>query len=52
MEGLNFEFLKGDLKGWCSVRVDLKYRLISGVESDHLITAETLIIEELTNYYL
>lgn len=49
---MNFEFLKGDLKGWCSVRVDLKYRLISSVESDHLITAETLIIEELTNYYL
>jgi proteic killer suppression protein len=51
LKGLNFELLKGDLKGWCSVRVDLKYRLILSVESDNLITAETLIIEELTNHY-
>lgn len=51
LKGMNFEFLKGDLKGWCSVRVDLKYRLILSVESDNIITAETLIIEELTNHY-
>lgn len=51
LKGLNFELLKGDLKGWCSVRVDLKYRLILRVESDNLIAAENLIIEDLTNHY-
>lgn len=51
LKGLNFELLKGDLKGWCSVRVDLKYRLILRVESDNLIAAEALIVEELTNHY-
>jgi proteic killer suppression protein len=51
LKGLNFEFLKGDMKGWCSVRVDLKYRLILSVEGENLITAEALIIEELTNHY-
>lgn len=51
LKGLNFELLKGDLKGWCSVRVDLKYRLILRVEGENLIAAEALIIEELTNHY-
>jgi proteic killer suppression protein len=52
LKGLNFELLKGDLKGWCSVRVDLKYRLILSIEGDeNLIAAEALIVEELTNHY-
>lgn len=51
LKGLNFELLKGDLKGWCSVRVDLKYRLILSVEGENLIAAEALIVEELTNHY-
>ena len=51
LKGLNFELLKSDLKGWCSVRVDLKYRLILSVESENLIAAEALIVEELTNHY-
>jgi len=51
LKGLNFELLKGDLKGWCSVRVDLKYRLILSIEGESLIAAEALIVEELTNHY-
>ncbi len=51
LKGLNFELLKGNSKGLCSVRVDLKYRLILSVEGENLIAAEVLIIEELTNHY-
>ncbi len=51
LKGLNFELLKGDLNGWCSVRVDLKYRLILSVKGENLIAAEALIVEELTNHY-
>jgi len=49
--GLNFEALKGDYKGYYSVRVDLSYRLILSVEKDSLIITDVLIIEDLTNHY-
>ena len=49
--GLNFEALKGDFKGYFSVRVDLYYRLILSVEKDSLIVTEILIIEDLTKHY-
>jgi proteic killer suppression protein len=49
--GLNFEALKGDYKGYFSVRVDLQYRLIVSVEKDSIILTDILIIEELTNHY-
>jgi len=49
--GLNFEALKGDFKGYYSVRVDLQYRLILSVEKDILVVSDILIIEDLTNHY-
>lgn len=49
--GLNFEALKGDYKGYYSVRVDLHYRLILSVEKDLVVITDVLIIEDLTNHY-
>ena len=49
--GLNFEALKGDYKGYYSVRVDLQYRLILSVEKDSVVITDVLIIEDLTNHY-
>jgi toxin HigB-1 len=49
--GLNFEALKGDYKGYFSVRVDLHYRLILSVEKDSVVVTDVLIIEDLTNHY-
>jgi proteic killer suppression protein len=49
--GLNFEALKGDYKGYYSVRVDLQYRLILSVEKDTVVVTDILIIEDLTNHY-
>ena len=49
--GLNFEALKGDYKGYYSIRVDLHYRLILSVEKDSVVITDVLIIEDLTNHY-
>ena len=49
--GLNFEALKGDFKGYFSVRVDLQYRLILSVEKDSVVVTDVLIREDLTNHY-
>ncbi|HEX9510337.1 MAG TPA: type II toxin-antitoxin system RelE/ParE family toxin [Puia sp.] len=51
-KGLNFEALKGDLKGYYSVRVDYSYRLILTVDKDETIRiTEVLTIHDLTNHY-
>jgi proteic killer suppression protein len=49
--GLNFEALKGNYKGYYSVRVDLQYRLILSVEKGSVVITDVLIIEDLTNHY-
>lgn len=49
--GLNFEALKGDYKGYFSVRVDIHYRLILSMEEDKILIKEVLTIEDLTNHY-
>ena len=49
--GLNFEALKGDFKGYFSVRVDLQYRLILSLEKDSVVITDVLIVEYLTNHY-
>ena len=49
--GLNFEKLKGDLKDFYSVRVDLQYRLILTLEKGNIVVEDILIIEDLTNHY-
>ena len=49
--GMNFEALKGNFKGYYSVRVDLQYRLILSIEKDSVVITDVLIIEDLTNHY-
>ena len=49
--GLNFEALRGDFKGYYSVRVDLQYRLILSVEKGSLIVTDILVVEDLTKHY-
>ena len=51
IRGLNFDALKGELKGKYSVRVDLKYRIILRVEKDKILVEDILVIEDLTNHY-
>jgi toxin HigB-1 len=52
LKGLNFEALKGDYKGFYSVRVDKKYRLIISIQADDTIKInDILVIEDLTNHY-
>ncbi|MBN9383411.1 MAG: type II toxin-antitoxin system RelE/ParE family toxin [Chitinophagaceae bacterium] len=52
LRGLNFEALKGELKGFYSVRVDYSYRLLLTIDKKDVITvAEILIIHDLTNHY-
>ena len=51
-KSLNFESLKGNLKGYYSVRVDKQYRLILSIDEDKAITiSEILIIEDLSKHY-
>jgi toxin HigB-1 len=51
-KSLNFEALKGDLKGFYSVRVDLSYRLIFTIDKHEKITIEEVItIHDLNNHY-
>lgn len=49
--GLNFETLKGNFKGFHSVRVDLQYRLILSVEKGSVVITDILIIQDLTKHY-
>lgn len=51
LNSLNFEPLKGKLKGKYSVRVDYHYRLVFLIEQDEITVTEILIIEELSNHY-
>lgn len=51
IRGLNFEALKGDLKGKYSVRVDKKYRIILRIEKDKILVEDIVAIEDLTNHY-
>lgn len=51
-KGLNFEALKGDWKGYFSVRVDYSYRLILTIDNDETVRiTEILTAHYLTNHY-
>ena len=50
-KGLNFESLKGYLKGFYSVRVDNSYRLILTLENDRLAIADIITVHDLNNHY-
>ncbi|MBX9784154.1 MAG: type II toxin-antitoxin system RelE/ParE family toxin [Chitinophagaceae bacterium] len=51
-KGLNFEALRGNLKGFYSVRVDRGYRLILTVDEEgEVIIKEVFTIHDLNNHY-
>lgn len=51
-KGLNFESLKGDYKGYFSVRVDKGYRLILSVDKAGTVNiSEILMVHDLNNHY-
>ena len=50
--GLNFEALKGDFKGYYSVRVDISYRLIVTLDSHgDLQISDVITIHDLSKHY-
>ena len=52
LKSLNFESLKGKLKGLYSVRVDKKYRLIlSLTEESKLVVNDFIFVYDLSNHY-
>jgi toxin HigB-1 len=51
LKSLNFEALKGKYKGFYSVRVDYRYRLIFSIEKDLITITEIIVIEDLSNHY-
>ena len=51
-KGLNFESLKGDYKGFYSVRVDRGYRLILSVDRSGVVFVDEVIhVHDLNNHY-
>ena len=51
-KGLNFEALKGNWKGYHSVRVDKQYRLILSIQKDGSVKiSDVLVIEDLSKHY-
>jgi toxin HigB-1 len=48
---LNFEALKGKLKGFYSIRVNKQYRILFRIEADEILIEEIIIIEELSKHY-
>jgi toxin HigB-1 len=50
-KSLHFEKLSGDLDGYYSCRVDIKYRLILSIGIDTILVKEIIVIEDLTNHY-
>ncbi|MHA4811018.1 type II toxin-antitoxin system RelE/ParE family toxin [Flavitalea flava] len=51
-KGLNFEALKGKLKGYYSVRIDYHYRLILTLDkNEHILLTEVILVHDLTNHY-
>lgn len=47
--GLNFEYLKGDRKGECSIRLNDQYRLLFEQKSENEI--EIILINEISKHY-
>ena len=51
-KGLSLEALKGDRKGYYSVRVDYSYRLILTIDKNETISiTDVITIHDLTNHY-
>lgn len=49
MRGLNFEYLKGERKGECSIRLNDQYRLIFVPTEEN--TIQVLLIREISKQY-
>jgi proteic killer suppression protein len=47
--GLNFEFLKGNRKGQCSLRLNDQYRLIITIIDEK--TVQVILINEISKHY-
>jgi proteic killer suppression protein len=47
--GLNFEYLKGDRKGECSIRLNDQYRLLFELKNGNEI--EIILINEISKHY-
>jgi toxin HigB-1 len=50
-KGLHFEKLGGDMAGYYSCRVDIKFRLILSIETDAILVREVMVVEDLNNHY-
>ncbi len=50
-KGLHFEKLSGDMAGYYSCRVNIKYRLILSIEVDAVLVKEIMVVEDLNNHY-
>lgn len=48
-KGLNFEFLKGDRKGECSIRLNDQYRLIFEQVAENEI--KVILVNEISKHY-
>ena len=49
LKGLNFEYLKGDRKGECSIRLNDQYRLIFVPVSENEI--KVILVTEISKHY-
>lgn len=49
LKGLNFEFLKGDRKGECSIRLNVQYRLIFEQIKENEI--KVILVNEISKHY-
>lgn len=50
--GLNFEALSGELKGYYSVRVNYNYRLILKLDhNENIQLTDAVLVYDLTNHY-
>ncbi|MES2704484.1 MAG: type II toxin-antitoxin system RelE/ParE family toxin [Bacteroidota bacterium] len=50
-KGLNFEALKGDMKGYYSVRVNIQYRLILSTQREKVVVSNIIFVEDLSKHY-
>lgn len=48
-KGLNFEFLRGDKKGKCSMRLNKQYRLL--ITPINEMTIQVILVNEISKHY-
>ncbi len=50
-KSLHFEALRGDRKGFFSIRINKQYRLEFRIDNDYIQLEEIILIEELSKHY-